>query len=115
MAFIDTTQTLRYAIVCGTSMPVPIALTSANPSNPIAIYPGATSATPAIQNTIFAGVALQTVPPGGAGLVQVNGTAQLGSTYPAGTTYRAFDHQSQGVPGVKGTITGRTITLQGNT
>lgn len=115
IAFIDISYNLRFAIVCGTSLPVPMSLTANDPSTPVPIYPGATSASPAIQNTIFAGVALQTVPPGGAGLVQVNGTAQLNSTYPAGTTYRAFDHQSQGVPGVKGTITGRTITLQGNT
>jgi hypothetical protein len=115
IAYIDENQKVNYMIVCGNTLPSSITVTSNDPSTPIAIYPGATSATPAIQNTIFAGVALQTVPPGGAGLVQVNGTAQLGSTYPAGTTYRAFDHQSQGVPGVKGTITGRTITLQGNT
>ena len=115
IAYLDENQKVNYMIVCGNTIPSSITVTSNDPSSPVPIYPGATSASPAIQNTIFAGVALQTVPPGGAGLVQVNGTAQLNSTYPAGTTYRAFDHQSQGVPGVKGTITGRTITLQGNT
>jgi hypothetical protein len=113
IAYIDINSKVNYMIVCGNSLPTKTILTSTDPSTAINIYPGATSATPAIQNTVFTGVALQTVPAGGAGLVQVSGTAQLGSTYPAGTTYRAFDHQSQGVPGVKGTITGRAITLQG--
>jgi len=114
IAYIDVNQKLNYAILCGAyNSTQSVTLTSTDPSTAINIYPGTTSASPAIQNTVFTGVALQTVPAGGAGLVQVSGTAQLGSTYPAGTTYRAFDHQGQGVPGVKGTITGRAITLQG--
>jgi hypothetical protein len=114
IAYIDNNQKLNYAILCGAYNSTQSAtLTSTDPSTAINIYPGTTSASPAIQNTVFTGVALQTVPAGGAGLVQVNGTAQLGSTYPSTTTYRAFDHQSQGVPGVKGTIVGRAITLQG--
>jgi hypothetical protein len=113
IAYIDVNQKVNYMIVCGSTFPTKATVLSTDPSTAINIYPGTTSASPAIQNTVFTGVALQTVPAGGAGLVQVNGTAQLGSTYPAGTTYRAFDHQGQGVPGVKGTITGRAITLQG--
>jgi hypothetical protein len=114
IAYIDNNQKLNYAILCGAYNSTQSAtLTSTDPSTAINIYPGTTSASPAIQNTVFTGVALQTVPAGGAGLVQVNGTAQLGSTYPSTTTYRAFDHQGQGVPGVKGTIVGRAITLQG--
>lgn len=113
IAYIDINQKVNYMIVSAYAGPQEVTLTSTDPSTAINIYPGTTSASPAIQNTVFTGVALQTVPAGGAGLVQVSGTAQLGSTYPAGTTYRAFDHQGQGVPGVKGTITGRAITLQG--
>lgn len=113
IAYIDVNQKVNYMIVCGSTFSTRATVTSTTPSTAINIYPGTTSASPAIQNTVFTGVALQTVPAGGAGLVQVNGTAQLGSTYPAGTTYRAFDHQGQGVPGVKGTIVGRAITLQG--
>jgi hypothetical protein len=115
LAYIDTSQKINYSIVCVSAIPLNTAVTSTDSSTPVPIYPTTTSVSPAIQNTIFAGVALQTVPAGGAGLVQVSGPAQLNSNYPAGTTYRAFDHQSQGVPGVKGTITGRAITLQGNT
>jgi len=114
IAYIDVNQKLNYAILCGAyNSTQPVTLTSTDPSTAINIYPGTTSASPAIQNTVFTGVALQTVPAGGAGAVQISGPAQLGSTYPAGTTYRAFDHQGQGVPGVKGTITGRAITLEG--
>ena len=113
IAYIDINQKVNYMIVSAYAGPQKVTLTSTDPSTAINIYPGTTSASPAIQNTVFTGVALQTVPAGGAGLVQVNGTAQLGSTYPSTTTYRAFDHQSQGVPGVKGTIVGRAITLQG--
>lgn len=112
IAYIDVNQKVNYMIVSAYAGPQKVTLISTDPSNALSIYPGTASGT-VIQNTVFTGVALQTVPAGGAGLVQVNGTAQLGSTYPAGTTYQAFDHQSQGVPGVKGTITGRAITLQG--
>jgi hypothetical protein len=113
IAYIDVNQKVNYAIVCGSTVPSSVTVLSTSPSNPVPIYPVATSASPAVQKTVFTGVALQTVPAGGAGLVQVSGTAQLGSTYPSTTTYQAFDHQSQGVPGVKGTIVGRAITLQG--
>ena len=113
IAYIDVNQKVNYAIVCGSSVPSSVTVLSTSPSTPVPIYPVPTSASPAVQKTVFAGVAMQTVPAGGAGLVQVSGTAQLGSTYPSTTTYQAFDHQSQGVPGVKGTIVGRAITLQG--
>ena len=111
LVYIDSSSRTQFAILSDDTSQT-TAITTAEICTPITIYPGTASGT-AIQNTVFTGVALQTVPAGGAGTVQVNGTAQLGSTYPAGTTYRAFDHQSQGVPGVKGTITGRAITLQG--
>jgi len=113
IAYIDVNQKVNYMIVCGSTFPTKATVTSTTPSTAINIYPGTTSASPAIQNTVFTGVALQTVPAGGAGAVQIDGPAQLNSNYPAGTTYRAFDHQGQGVPGVKGNIIGRAITLQG--
>jgi len=112
IAYIDTSSKARYMIVCANTFPVKATLVSTSPSTAIPIYPGTASGT-AIQNTVFTGVALQTVPAGGAGAVQILGPAQLNSNYPSTTTYRAFDHQGQGVPGVKGNITGRAITLQG--
>lgn len=111
LIFISSAVKLYYAILTD-AITQTAAVTSAETCAPIAIYPGTASGT-AIQNTVFTGVALQTVPAGGAGAVQTDGPAQLNSNYPAGTTYRAFDHQGQGVPGVKGSIVGRAITLQG--
>jgi hypothetical protein len=112
LVYLDSSNRVRFAIIADNTVQNAV-ITTAETCAPVAISPGTTSASPGIPNTIFTGVALQTVPAGGAGTVQVAGTALLGSTYPAGTTYQAFDHQSQGVPGVKGTITGRAITLQG--
>lgn len=63
---------------------------------------------------IFKGVAATSALPGGTGLVQNVGAAQLNTNYPAGTTYQAFDSTGTLVTGTKGTIVGRNVNMTGN-
>jgi hypothetical protein len=66
-------------------------------------------------NYPFVGVAANTVPPGGVGIVQTSGLAQLNSNYSSSTVSQAFDSQTPGGLGVRGTLVGRNINLLGNT
>lgn len=66
-------------------------------------------------NYPFVGVAANTVAAGGSGFVQTTGTTQLNSNYSASTPYQSFDFQTPSGLGVRGTISGRNITLFGNT
>lgn len=80
------------------------------------IYPYTTSITPAVQNAVFAGVAGSSATANGTGVVLTKGLAQLNNNYSASTPTQSFDFQTPngtGVPGVKGTITGRVVNLQG--
>jgi hypothetical protein len=92
-----------------------VTLTSGtNESVGIPIYPHTTATSPAITNTIFAGVAATTTSANENGQVIINGPAQLNTQYSASTAYQAFDYQQQGSIGVRGTIIGRQVNLQGN-
>lgn len=68
----------------------------------------------ATPNYPLVGVAANTAAAGGVGQVQTNGTAVLNSNYSASTAAQAFDYQTPDGRGVRGTISGRTITLLGN-
>lgn len=59
------------------------------------------------------GVAITAASPGSTGLVQTKGTASLNASYPAGMPYTAFDFRSSLTRGVRGSVTGRTVTLEG--
>lgn len=59
------------------------------------------------------GVAITTAAAGSTGLVQTKGAASLNTNYPAGMPYTAFDFRSSTANGVRGTVTGRTVTLEG--
>jgi hypothetical protein len=83
-------------------------------SSVVPVYPNNTSTSGAITNTVFSGVAATTASAGGTGQVIINGSAQLNSSYPSSGS-GAFDHQGQGVNGVKGTYNGKFVNLQGNT
>jgi len=63
---------------------------------------------------VFAGVSSSAASAGGVGQLQINGSAQLNSSYSASLAYQAFDFQNPGVLGVRGTIVGRNVNLQGN-
>lgn len=68
-----------------------------------------------IQTYPFVGVAANTAPAGGVGILQTKGVAQLNSNYSESTPAQSFDSQMPSGVGVRGTIVGRTITLLGNT
>lgn len=59
------------------------------------------------------GVAITAAAAGSTGLVQTKGTASLNASYPAGMPYTAFDFRSSLTRGVRGSVTGRTVTLEG--
>lgn len=62
---------------------------------------------------VLRGVALTTASAGGSGLVQTKGVASVSASYPAGTPYTAFDFRCSTATGVRGSITGRTVTMEG--
>jgi len=85
---------------------------TADVSNGVPIYPTVTtSTTPAIANTTFAGVAVTDCVAGGTGVIQTTGTTNLNSNYPT-TTAQTFDYTGQAAPGIKGTISGRSISMR---
>jgi hypothetical protein len=79
------------------------------------VTPSGTALVPSPANGYYlAGVAATDCAAGGAGVVQINGAATLNSQYPAGTTPQAFDFNSPGLDvGVRGTIGGRNVILNG--
>ena len=84
----------------------------------VPIYPGTTVSTPAVQNTVLVGVAATNASAGSTGQITTNGSATLNSSYNASTAFQPFDHQQPngtGIQGVKGTISGRNVSLMGNT
>jgi hypothetical protein len=59
------------------------------------------------------GVAITAAAAGSTGLVQTKGTATLNAGYSAGTLYTPFDFRNSMTNGVQGSVTGRTVTLEG--
>lgn len=57
------------------------------------------------------GVSQTPAPAGGVGTVQTNGSAVLNSNYPASTTGQYFDFDTPTTFGVKGSISGRNVTM----
>lgn len=62
---------------------------------------------------ILKGVATTAATAGGTGIVQTNGSTQLNSQYPSGTTAQSFDSTGTVIQGTKGTIVGRNVTMTG--
>ena len=62
----------------------------------------------------LAGVSTEAASAGGTGNIQVNGSISLSSSYPSTTTYQSFDFSNPILYGVRGTIVGRNVTMQGN-
>lgn len=56
------------------------------------------------------GIAITNCSAGGAGIVQTNGTAVVSNTYPS-VTAQGFDFRNPITAGVKGTISGRIVTM----
>jgi len=59
------------------------------------------------------GVAITAATAGSTGLVQTKGTATLNASYSAVTPYTPFDFRSSITNGVRGSVTGLTVTLEG--
>lgn len=62
----------------------------------------------------FIGVAVTNCTAGGTGQVQINGAAQLNSSYGSSTSYSAFDHTQPGQFGSRGFMVGQNVIMQGN-
>jgi hypothetical protein len=60
------------------------------------------------------GVSTASASANGTANVQINGSISLNSSYSASTAYSAFDFSNPTLYGVRGTIVGRNITMQGN-
>ena len=95
-----------YALVSAGPVTYPMAYTTENFSTP-------QTASPATGYYLI-GVAATDCAPGGTGNVQINGAVSLNSSYPSSTAYQAFDFSNPTLYGVRGTVVGRSVTMQGN-
>lgn len=105
------------AITLATSLPYANSITFTQNvalCDPLSIYPNSTSASGIIPNCPLVGVALTAAPAGGVGRVVSSGATTLNASYSATTPFGNFDHQTYGGMGVKGFISGRTVTLTGS-
>lgn len=62
---------------------------------------------------VLRGIALTTASAGGSGLVQTKGVASVSASYPSITPTMNFDFRTSTATGARGSITGRTVTLEG--
>lgn len=109
---VDTNNALAFGTLQINGNPDSAVFTTADATNGVPIYPLATTTTTGvITNTTFAGVAVTDCAAGGTGVIQTTGTTNLNSTYPT-TTAQTFDYTGQAAPGVKGTISGRSISMR---
>lgn len=98
-----TTNFPTYAIVAGMSYDYPFSIVAnVTPCNPITLSYS--------NRYALAGIALTDCVAGGSGIIQTNGSASLGSTYPS-TTNLSFDFRNPTALGVRGSITGRTVNM----
>jgi len=84
-----------------------------NTDSPVTISPASGTSTTQILGTSIAGVAATTASAGSTGQLVINGLAQLNSNYST-TNVQSFDYTGLAIDGVRGTINGRTVNLQGN-
>lgn len=61
---------------------------------------------------VLSGIAITTASAGGSGLVQTKGAATLNTDYSASTPNTKFDFTTKTTNGVRGTVTGRNVTLE---
>jgi hypothetical protein len=109
---IDASNALAFGTLQINGNPDSAVFTTADATVGVPIYPLATTTvSPSITNTTFAGVAVTDCAAGGTGVIQTTGTTNLNSTYPT-TTAQTFDYTGQAAPGVKGTISGRSISMR---
>jgi hypothetical protein len=108
----DASNTLVFGTMLVNGAPDSAVFTTSDATNGSPIYPLATTTvTPSIANFTFAGVAVTDCTAGGTGVIQTTGATNLNSTYPT-TTAQTFDYTGQVAPGLKGTISGRSISMR---
>jgi hypothetical protein len=95
-----------YTLVSMGAVTYPFVYTTSNFATPLTASP--------TTGYYLVGVATTDCAPGGTGTVQINGSVSLSGSYPSNTTYQAFDFSNPTLYGVRGTIVGRSITMQGN-
>lgn len=109
---VDNNDGMCFGTLQVNGLPDSAVFSTADTSNGVPIYPTVTTTTtPAIANTTFAGVAVTDCAAGGTGVIQTTGTTNLNSNYPT-TTAQTFDYTGQAAPGIKGTISGRSISMR---
>jgi hypothetical protein len=109
---VDSSNALVFGTLQINGTPDSAIFTTADATAGVPVYPLATTTTTGvITNTTFAGVAVTDCAAGGTGVIQTTGTTNLNSTYPT-TTAQTFDYTGQAAPGVKGTISGRSISMR---
>jgi len=108
----DASNGLTFGTMQVNGSPDSAVFTTADTTLGVPVYPLATTTvSPAVTNTTFAGVAVTDCAAGGTGVIQTTGTTNLNSAYPT-TTAQTFDYTGQAAPGVKGTISGRSISMR---
>ena len=109
---VDTNSALAFGTLQINGSPDSAVFTTADATAGVPVYPLATTTvSPSITNNTFAGVAVTDCIAGGTGVIQTTGTTNLNSTYPT-TTAQTFDYTGQAAPGLKGTISGRSISMR---
>jgi hypothetical protein len=106
IALVNASNFPTYTLVSMGPVTYPFLYTTSNFSVPLTASPAT--------GYYLVGVATTDCAPGGTGTVQINGSALLSSSYPSGTTFQAFDFSNPILFGVRGTVVGRNISMQGN-
>lgn len=114
LSYIDSSRYAVFAIVTALSVTEVVTISGSTASTPIPIYPAATTTSPVIANTVFTGVAVATASANNTVQVQTNGLAKLNANYSTSTPFQAFDSTGLAVNGVRGTIVGNQVNMQGN-
>ena len=107
-AYKTTSNALKVGIISTASRTYSQAITANVTASNTALIPSQSN------GYYLAGVSASACSAGGTGVIQTNGSATLSADYPAATVSQSFDFTSPTVPvGIKGTIAGRNLTLQG--
>lgn len=107
IAYLDNNKLPCFFAPIVTSYPVSRTLTAG-----VDISPTTLSLTPE-SGYVLRGVALTNAAAGSSGTVQTRGSATVSSSYPAGTPATNFDFRISTAAGVRGSITGRNVTMEG--
>lgn len=88
-----------------------VAFTTSDPSAAVPVNPQTTATAATIPNYTLAGVSVTSATTGNTGVIQTSGVVNLNSNYP-NTTNQGFDYTGYAAPGIKGTISGRTMNIK---